>query len=71
MSSEVFGNLLVISMICAGLLFFFIWIASLVWVYQDARQRDKTAVLWLLIVSFTWPFGVVVYYLLRDEKVVL
>jgi len=71
MESNVFGNLLMISGTCFGILMLVLYIASLVWVYRDSEKRGKTGCLWLLIVFFTWPFGLIAYYLLRDQEVVL
>ncbi len=71
MDANIFGNLLVISSICFALLMLILYIASLVWVYQDFEKRGKTGCLWLLLVFFTWPFGLIAYYLLRDQEVTL
>ena len=51
--------------------FFVLFVYSLAWVYEDANARGKTGSLWLLIVWFTWPIGVLVYYLLRKKPVQL
>ena len=71
MNGDIFGNIFVISMICFSLLMIILYIISLVWVYQDSEKRGKTGVLWLLIVFFTWPFGLIAYFLLRDQEVIL
>lgn len=71
MDSNVFGNLFVISGICFALLMMILCIVSLVWVYRDSEKRGKTGCLWLLLVFFTWPFGLIAYYLLRDQEVTL
>ena len=44
---------------------------SIIWVYRDAEARGKTGCLWLLIIFFTWPFGLIAYFLLRDQDVKL
>lgn len=54
-----------------ALFFFFLFMYSLAWVYEDANAHGKTGGLWLLIVWFTWPVGVLVYYLLRNKTVQL
>ena len=54
-----------------ALIFLLVFVYSLTWVYQDANAHGKTASFWLLIVSFTWPVGVLVYYLLRNKTVQL
>ena len=71
MDANVFGNVLMIGGICFGLLMLISFIISLVWVYRDSEQRGKTGCLWLLIVFFTWPFGLIAYFLLRDQEVTL
>ena len=71
MDTNVFGNLLVLSGICFALTMVILYIVSLVWVYKDSKKRGKTGILWLLIVFFTWPFGLIAYFLLRDQDVVL
>jgi len=53
------------------LLFFFLFIYSLAWVYEDANARGKTGGVWLLIVWFTLPVDLLVYYLLRNKPVQL
>ena len=53
------------------LVLFFLFLYSLAWVYEDANAHGKTGSLWLLIVWFTWPIGVLVYYLLRNKPVQL
>lgn len=53
------------------LFFFLLFLYSLAWVYEDANAHGKTGSLWLLIVWFTWPVGVLVYYLLRNKPVQL
>jgi hypothetical protein len=71
MDTNIFGNFIFISGLCFGLLLMILYLVSLVWVYRDSEQRGKTGCLWLLIVFFTWPFGLVAYYLLRDQEVTL
>jgi len=71
MEQNIFGNVVFISGICFAVLLMILYIVSLVWVYQDSQKRGKTGCLWLLIVFFTWPFGLIAYFLLRDQEVVL
>lgn len=54
-----------------ALFFLFVFLYSLAWVYEDANAHGKTGSLWLLIVWFTWPVGVLVYYILRNKSVQL
>jgi len=53
----------------AGLVFLALFAWSLIWVYQDAESRGKAGGLWVLIVWFTWPLGLLAYFLLRDQDV--
>lgn len=71
MSPDTFGNLLVILGGLCGVGTLGLFVASLAWVYVDAQGRGKTGCLWLLIAFFTWPFGVLAYFLLRDRPVQL
>ena len=69
MDANTFGTILVIGIAIISLALLVMWILSLVWVYTDSRDRGKYAALWLLIAFFTWPFGVLVYYLSRNQEV--
>jgi hypothetical protein len=69
MSSDAFGNLLMILAAALAITFFILFVFSLAWVFRDAEARGKTGCLWLLIVFFTWPFGLLTYFLLRDKEV--
>jgi hypothetical protein len=71
MDADVFGNFVLIGGICFALLMMILFLISLIWVYRDSEKRGKTGCLWLLIVFFTWPFGLIVYLLLRDQEVTL
>lgn len=53
------------------LLLAILFLYSLAWVYEDANAHGKTGSLWLLIVWFTRPVGMLVYYLLRDRTIQL
>ena len=51
-----------------GLVFFIIYIASLVWVYRDAERRGKSGILVaLLIAVISWPIGLIVWLIVRDK----
>lgn len=69
MSADTFGNVLLFLGGLAGLVFLLLFAFSLVYVYRDAETRGKTGCLWLLIVFITWPFGLIAYWLLRDQEV--
>jgi hypothetical protein len=71
MSPDTFGNFLIIVGVVLGLLILVLFLGSLIWLYQDAQSRGKTGCLWVLIVFFTWPFGLIAYILLRDQEVKL
>ena len=71
MSVNAFGDLLIIAGSIVGVITLVILVLSLGWVYSDAQSHGKTGCLWLLIAFFTWPFGVLAYYVLRDKPVQL
>lgn len=71
MDTNIFGNLLFMGGLCFALLMMISYVVSLVWVYKDSEKRGKTGCLWLLIIFFTWPFGLIAYFLLRDQEVKL
>lgn len=71
MSPNQFGDLLVIIVSLAGVIFLLAYLVSLFWVYQDAEKRGKTGCMWLLLIYFTFPFGLIAYLSLRDKKVEL
>jgi hypothetical protein len=68
MNYDSWGSL---SVILFGFLFLAVYAGSLAWVYADAGRRGKTGCLWALIVFFTWPLGLIAYWLLRDQDVKL
>ncbi len=48
-----------------GLLMFVVYIAIIVWTYNDAQQRsDHPAFLWALVVFFAPFLGLVLYWIL-------
>jgi hypothetical protein len=71
MEANTFGNVLVIVGILLSFAMLALYLGSLGWVYFDAQARGKTGCLWLLIVFFTWPFGAIAYFVLRDQQVQL
>ena len=71
MDANVFGDFAFLSAMCFSVVMMVLYIGSLVWVYQDSEKLGKTGCLWVLIVFFTWPFGLIVYFLLRDQEVKL
>lgn len=51
-----------------GLVFFVIYIVSLVWVYRDAERHGKSGIVVALLVALiSWPIGLVVWLLVRDK----
>src|SRR5664279_2455259 len=58
---------------CSGLMGFLIAgfvlnIAILVWVARDAKARGMdSAILWMLLVMFTGPIGLVIYLFVRPQ----
>jgi len=71
MDANIFGTFMLIVGIALAAAFIVAAIASLVWVYRDSEARAKTGIMWLLIAFFTWPWGILTYYLLRDKRVQL
>lgn len=54
-----------------GLCCFFIFIPFIIglliaiWVYKDAEKRGKSGALWLIIVWFTFPIGLIIWLVVR------
>ncbi|MDX1436115.1 MAG: hypothetical protein R3335_04850 [Anaerolineales bacterium] len=71
MSADTVGAVFLLVVVVLALLIMALYIASLVWLYRDSHARGKTGCMWLLIAFFTWPFGVLAYFLLRDQTVTL
>jgi hypothetical protein len=71
MDANAFGTILVIVTALVALAVIGLALYSLVWVYTDSRARSKSALVWLLVAFYTWPFGVLVYYLTRKQEVKL
>jgi hypothetical protein len=53
---------------CLGV-FLLLYIGSLIWVYVDSQNRGKTGCIWLLLMLFTWPIGLIAYFVVRDQEV--
>ena len=51
------------------IVFFIIAILLCVWVYRDAESRGMSGPLWLIIVLITGIIGLIVYLIVRKEKV--
>ncbi|MEO8285232.1 MAG: hypothetical protein ABI670_02210 [Chloroflexota bacterium] len=71
MEVDVFGSIVAIVVMLLVMAFLISIVVSLLWLYRDAERRGKTGCMWLLIAFFTWPWGVIAYYLLRDKQVTL
>jgi hypothetical protein len=69
MSGDEFGSLITIGSILFMVIIFILWIGSLIWVYQDAEKLGKSGCIWLLLLWFTWPIGLIAYLVLRDKEV--
>ncbi len=69
MSGDEFGSLIIIGSILFMVIFFVLWIGSLIWVYQDAEKLGKSGCIWLLLLWFTWPIGLIAYLVVRDKEV--
>jgi Na+-driven multidrug efflux pump len=58
----------VIIALLIGLVFFIIYVVSLVWVYRDAERRGKSGIVVALLVALiSWPIGLLVWLLVRDK----
>jgi Na+-driven multidrug efflux pump len=58
----------IIVALLVGLVFFVIYIVSLVWVYRDAERRGKSGIVVALLVALiSWPIGLLVWLLVRDK----
>ena len=71
MSGDEFSSILVIGSILFMIVFLVLWIGSMIWVYQDAEKLGKTGCIWLLLLWFTWPIGLIAYLILRNQEVKL
>ncbi len=69
MSGDEFGSLIIIGSILFMVIFLVLWIGSLIWVYQDAEKLGKSGCIWLLLLWFTWPIGLIAYLVVRDKEV--
>lgn len=46
-----------------------LYIATLIWVYKDAKQRGMNGLIVVLLVAFIgWPISLLVYILLRPKS---
>jgi hypothetical protein len=43
------------------------FVASIVWVYRDAKRLGKRRILVAILVFATWPIGLVVWLFLRSK----
>lgn len=50
------------------LFWFIIGIALCVWVYRDAQDRGMYGAVWLTVVLFTGPIGLIIYLIIRGEQ---
>ncbi|MCD6457287.1 MAG: PLDc N-terminal domain-containing protein [Thermoproteales archaeon] len=68
------ATMLIFPFITVGIALFFylamfiLWIAVVIWVYKDAEKRGENGVLWLLVVLVGGIIGLIVYLILREEK---
>lgn len=57
-----------ITALIIGLLIAIIYVASIVWVYNDAKKRGMSGVIVALLVAFIgWPISLLVYLVLRPK----
>ncbi len=69
MSGDGGGNLIIIGSILFMVIFLVLWIGSLISVYQDAEKLGKSGCIWLLLLWFTWPIGLIAYLVVHDKEV--
>jgi RNA polymerase subunit RPABC4/transcription elongation factor Spt4 len=48
-------------------IFFFIWIAVVIWVYKDAERRGMNGILWALLVFIGNLIGLIIYLIVRSD----
>ena len=59
-----FGLILLI----VSLVFFGLWVWSIVWAYRDAEKHGKSGVLVALLVAFlSWPLGLLAWVIFRPD----
>lgn len=62
------GGVAIIVAIILGLLFFALYIASIIWVYRDAERHGKSGILVALLVALiSWPIGLIVWLIVRKN----
>jgi high-affinity K+ transport system ATPase subunit B len=67
-SDSTLPSLFIIVALLVGLVFFVIYIVSLVWVYRDAERHGKSGIVVALLVALiSWPIGLLVWLLVRDK----
>jgi heme/copper-type cytochrome/quinol oxidase subunit 4 len=50
-----------------AIIWFVLWLLVSVWVYRDAKKRDKNGVLWIIIVIILGIIGFIIWLLVRGE----
>ena len=54
-------------MVAAGILF--VYIASIVWAFGDAKSRGKSGCLVAILVAvLSWPIGLIVWLVFRPDR---
>lgn len=62
------GIVAIILVVILCLIFFAVYIASIVWVYRDAERHGKSGILVALLVALiSWPIGLVVWLIVRKN----
>jgi hypothetical protein len=50
------------------LVFFVVWLVTVIWVYRDANRRGKPGIVVALLVGLiSWPIGLLVWVLVRNK----
>ncbi|MGQ4874349.1 MAG: PLDc N-terminal domain-containing protein [Promethearchaeia archaeon] len=47
------------------IIWFIINILILIWVYKDAKERDMSPILWVIVVFFCGICGLIIYLIVR------
>jgi hypothetical protein len=49
------------------IVWFVLWLLVSIWVYKDAQKRDKSGILWCIIVILIGIIGFIIWLLVRGE----
>ena len=49
------------------IVWYVLWLLVAVWVYKDAKKRDKSGILWVIIVILLGVIGFIIWLIVRGE----